>query len=60
MLLPAWLSEVSANRRLRQLLKILPGKFPQTMVELNRKVSLNDLVINSYFELSVKVMSLCW
>ena len=60
MLLPAWLSEVSANRRLRQLLKILSGKFPQTMVEFNRKVSLNDLVINSYFELSVKVMSLCW
>ena len=60
MLLPAWLSEVSANRRLRQLLKILLGKFPQTMVELSRKVSLNDLVANSYFELSVKVMSLCW
>ena len=60
MLLPAWLSEVSANRRLRQLLKILLGKFPQTMVELSRKVSLNDLVTNSYFELSVKVMSLCW
>ena len=51
MLLPAWLSEVSANRRLRQLLKILSGKFPQTMVELSRKGSLNDLVTNSYFGL---------
>ena len=60
MLLPSWLSEVSANRRLRQLLKILFGKFPQTMVELSRKGSLNDLVTNSYFGLLVKVISLCW
>ena len=60
MLLPAWLREVSANRKLRQHLKILFGKFPQTMVELSRKGSLKDLVINSYFELLVKVMSLCW
>ena len=51
MLLPAWLSEVSANRKLRQLLKILSGEFPQTMVELSRKGSLNDLATNSYFEL---------
>ena len=30
------------------------------MAELSRKVSLKELVTNSYFELSVKVKSLCW
>jgi len=36
------------------------GKYPQTMAELSRKVSLKDLVTSSYFELSVKVTLLCW
>jgi len=30
------------------------------MAELSRKVSLKDLVTNSYFELSVKETSSCW
>jgi len=56
----AWLSEALASGRLRRRLKILSGKYPPTMAELSRKVSLKELVTNSYFELSVKVKSLCW
>jgi hypothetical protein len=39
-----------SQREVEATLKNLLGKYPPTMAELSPKVSLKDLVTNSYFE----------